>query len=309
MTVGIHKKDALATLVFVALVPPLIGSFVFDVSYRFEMVIKILIISMALLLIPKIKFGILRVPILLMLSLAVVLTSSIFPAGKSFSRTAVVCALLILLFAKRYRYLSVAIVVAPLWIVQDAIRSRALEFSILILFLQIIMLRFYKVPFLILTFIFVYLSGMMIVGHAFYLGDYPIHPSASNVARSTMVYSILVHVPEFPFGYKDLASYNTQLSLYMPQMFSHVYNDPHNLFLSALVWGGLPLFLIVTSTFYFGVYKKIQQKVHLPEVLFAGAALVVFCSTSTLSMANVLFFLFLIYFIAHGARQTEARLH
>ena len=305
MSVTVKKKNMKYLVLAAFLFLMLLVIYGFNLSFRLEIVVKLLIISTIFMTCPKMDFGIARVPIILVIGLFIVSLSGVVPDSKSFSRTAMIIALLLLLFPTRQKWIVVLIVIIPLWFLHDTTGSRTLLATLGLFTAQLIFLRYFDRPFLILIFVLAYPIGMYAIGYSFIFADGLLHASASNLARSTLVYALLDNIWSFPTGYPDASTYTNHLRISAQNLYSDEYNDPHNMLLSAIVWGGLPLLLIVVFSFSFGIYRTVLENSSHPGTILAASALAVNVSTQTLSFVNVLAFLFLAVYISRGNNRSS----
>lgn len=264
---------------------------------------KIAIISSTFIVIPRLKLGPWRQYSIIIASIIVIIRYGIVPDGKGFAVTSIVIALFVLLQSARFRLMIALLLVIPLWVVQDEVGSRGLQATIVVFFAQTIALRFFRRPFLIWAFPLTYPIIMAFLGYSLILGYDLVSPSVSNLARTTMIYTIALNLGDFPLGYADPATYYDQLSVFAQKLYSETYNDPHNFFMSALVWGGIPLLVASALAFYFGPYRAAAANTSSLSAVLASSALCVFVSTSTLSFSNVFFFFLLLLYISPTTRK------
>lgn len=271
---------------------------VFPISFRVEMIVKVLLVTFASAAIPHMKFDALKVPIALALALITVLIFGVDIENKALSRSIIIIILIPAIFRLNFGLWYFVISGVAIWFIQDATNSRGLQLTAYLFFAQIAVFRFWKFPILIWMTPIIYIAGMALLG-LFYLSDVEyLRPTASNLARSSIIYSVLHYAPSFPFGYADEAEFFQYVSIYSINLYSDVYNDPHNYFLSALVWGGGALLVISLWGLYSLLRATLQTQAPTFSNFFASSSLVVTLSTSTLSFANAMFIVFVIFFVA-----------
>jgi hypothetical protein len=280
---------------------------IFPISFRLEMIVKVLLVTFASAAIPYMKFDALKTPIVFALALITVLLFGVDIENKALSRTIIIIILIPAIFRLNFGLWYFVISGVAILFIQDATNSRGLQLTAYLFFAQIAVFRFWKFPILIWMTPLIYIAGMALLG-LFYLSDVEyLRPTASNLARSSIIYSVLHYAPSFPFGYADEAHFFQYVSTYSINLYSDVYNDPHNYFLSALVWGGVPLLVISLWGLYSLLRATLQTQAPTYSNFFANSSLVVTLSTSTLSFANAMFIVFMIFFVAHFGNDRFSR--
>lgn len=249
---------------------------------------------------PALNFGTYRNALLLVGALAVIATSSFTLDSKTTARTAIAIALLPAILRIRLGPTLFGAMLFGLWVLQDAIRSRGLEFTLALFVFQMLLFKLWPKPWLFYLFPLLYIAGLTTIGYFFIFADGIIEATASNVARSSIIFSIIQGLLQHPFGYLNEQDYFFNISPLALNLYSEDYNDPHNYFLSTAVWGGFPLLLFSMWTYYAGLRDTLSSTIPKGANAFAASALVVFLSSSTLSFGNVLFFGFLICFISQN---------
>lgn len=297
--IAIKKNRAVWFAALLFLVICLFGTVIIPTEFRVEMIVKITLISLWFMVVPSIRFGSALRAVLLASAIAVIATSSLSLDSKATVRAAVAIALLPAIFNVRMGPILFGGMLLALWLLQSLVRSRGLEITIVLFAAQMVLFKFWARPLLFLLFPWIYIIGMAGIGYSFIFFDGVIEATASNLARSSIIYSIIQGLPQNPLGYANEQDYLWSINPFALNLYSEDYNDPHNYFLSATVWGGLPLLLFSAWTFYAGIRDSLRSKTPDVAKTFAVSALIVFSSTSTLSLGNVIFMFFLIIFISH----------
>lgn len=276
----------------------LFGVELLSTAFRLEMIVKVMLISFFFMVMPSLNFGTYRNVLLLLGALAVIATSSFTLDSKTTARTAIAIALLPAILRIRIGPAMFGAMLFGLWFLQDAIRSRGLEFTIAVFVFQMLLFKLWPKPWLFYLFPLVYVTGMATIGFLFIFADGIIEATASNIARSSLIFTTIQGLLQNPFGYLNEQDYFSDISPLALNLYSESYNDPHNFFMTTAVWGGFPLLLFSIWAYYIGLRDMISSTIPQAANAFAASALVVFLSTSTLSFGNVLFFGFLICFIS-----------
>ncbi|MFW2590043.1 hypothetical protein [Sagittula sp. SSi028] len=296
MSVVMSRSRAFLLLAIILMVSflPLAG----QVGFRLEMVLKVLILAMSFVILTDIQMKGLT-PVLLCISmLGVLLTTGISLEGKGVVRSFIVVALLPAILGVRNGFFVYTFIFLAGWMVQDALNSRALQVALIIFALQYAQFRISKRPFVFLIFPLAYIAGMFGIGFSFIFGDGLVEATASNLARSSMVFTVVSNIHNFPIGYISLEQFYNTLSPLAFGLYSEEYNDPHNVFLTTLVWGGVPLMMLISFVYVKVINEMIRSGGRSAAATLSISALVSFFSTSTLSLSNVIFFMFLVLFSA-----------
>ena len=273
-------------------------------GFKWELVLKILIINFIFLSVPKIELNLLYLPVIFIVSAISVFMSGILLDSKAFARTILIVALMMLSFRLKQNYIIVIIVLLLLWYVQGEIRSRTLQVICVVFVAQLCTLKYIKNPHFVWLFPLIYPLLLALVALLFLNGQGIIHDSASNLARSTILYSILINLYYHPFGFEDLSNCRSVIGNVVEKLYSDGYIDPHNLFASAAAWGGWPLLIFTMYSFYKGIYKTVQNR-NKPDSIFAAVVLSVLCSTQTLSLVNVLMFVLVLLYLKHSCAKQK----
>lgn len=280
---------------------------IFGAEMRTIMWTKVAIISSAFIVIPRLNLGPWRQTVILIISIIVIARFGAMADEKGLAVISIVIALLLVPSQRgRYGLLIASVLMMPLLLVQDEVGSRALLVTVAVFFAQTVALRFFRRPFLIWASPLAYPVIMAILGYSFIFGFGLVSPSVSNLARTTMIYTIASNIVDFPFGYADPATYYYILGTFAEKLYSATYNDPHNLFMTAIVWGGIPLLLASALAFYFGPYRAAAANTNSFSAVLAASAICVFSSTSTLSFSNVLFLFLLLLHLSPNARKLHS---
>ena len=279
----------------------------FGAGIRLELVSKILLLIALLHFFCHIKLRRnLEVTVVLLAVVLVFATTGFDIESKGFSRIAISIFALssVLLPMRTSRIVIVALV--SLAVLQPFLNSRTLLVVIALTTLQYFFVFFDK-KLLLTKSSPIALSVMLIyIGYAFISHVNLVHASVSNLARSTMLAAALDGVLKRPFGFSSLESYQAHLRSAALQISDSDYNDPHNVFFTALAWGGFPLLILL----YYSFVKFISNALrHSPRAslvqCFWFAVFAIYMSISTLSLSNFVF-LILVAFMASKSVRTAS---
>ena len=264
------------------------------IDSKVELVAKLLLLAAMMAWFSKWKLGMYGKPAILCLSIIIIIQAGLTLDSKSLARTVITC-MVLLSFFERYAKRVYAVLIVILFLaIYDYVNSRALLVTLIVGAALILLGRLdrrlisLKVAPIMLT------ISVVVVGWLFTFDSMPyIEQSSSNIARSTIVFSLLYGLQDFPFfGYPTLSAYDSHLVVYGRHLYEADYRDPHNFFISSLAWGGGTLFLVVYIS-YCKLIASLESANRTPTFYFLIAAFFVFLTTATLSMVNFIFICFL----------------
>jgi hypothetical protein len=222
---------------------------------------------------------------------------------KSLSKPAVLIAPIFLRYLPQ-NVLSVSAVFISIFLLSSAIGSRTLSLTA-VFFIVVYLVRFKNIRIMLLMGIpFLYIGISAYIGSKIDIGDpFLVDASRSNVARTVMIYGVLelmFNFKNFLLGHPSIETFNYSITDMSRAVHHSVYSDPHNIFISSFLWGGVINLSIIVVIWFKTCHNVLSVKKVKPWRVFILCVIAIHLSVATMSLFNTLILIGLIIYVQEG---------